>query len=89
MGLLHVPELSPAILAQVALLPAIQAVDWSTIIRLLLIPFFPAHAPARFPLLLAAFIAGGPIALAGVVAKLQACKQFLLSEEKTTLLVDS
>ena len=72
-----------------ALLPAIQALDWSPIIRFLLIPFFPTHAPASFPLLLAAFIAGGPISLIGVVAKLQASKQFLLSEEKTTLLVDS
>ena len=64
MGLLLVPELAPAILAQVAFLPAVRALDRPTISRLLLlIHFFPTRAPPRFPWLLTAFTAGGPVAL--------------------------
>ena len=60
-----VPELAPAILAQVAFYPTVQALDWPAITRLLLlIPFFLARALTRFPRLLTAFAIGGPVSLA-------------------------
>ncbi|XP_023535519.1 uncharacterized protein LOC111796933 [Cucurbita pepo subsp. pepo] len=71
-GLLLIPELAPAISAQVSSLPTVRALDRPAIGRLLLlIPIFPARAPVRHPWLLTAFAAGGgPVALAGVVAEL-------------------
>ena len=70
-GRLLVLELAPAILAQVTSLPTVRALDWPVISRLLLlICLFPADAPARFPWLLTAFAAGGPIALVSVVTEL-------------------